>query len=662
MSPRKRWLPLLAAGMLAAAGTAPAEIRLNNLDAGTGTGLDDPTAAAPLGGNPGKTRGEQARIVFEYAASLWGAVLKSRPPIIVDASFKKLDCTADGGTLGQAGPSNIFSFVSGPGIRPGVAYSIALAKALYGRDIYPGAADIHASFNGAMGTPGCLEGSGWYFGLDGHTPRGQSNFLNVVLHEMAHGLGFLGFGNVATGEPLKDDSGRPMPDIYSLFVYDNAKGKRWYEMSDAEHASSALHDGHLVFTGPNVRKHAPLALGTRNALEVTAPAAIAGEYDFLTTSLGPAASSANFSGTIVRAVTGNSAEGCAAFDNAAEVAGHIVLVDAGTCDGVLKARFAQAAGATGLIVAFDPASAPISMQAGESAAVGIPVVVVKKDAGDAFKANLAGLSVTMRTVPAGIDPSGYVQLYAPRTLQPGSSFVHFDTRLSPNALMEFALTPDLAGHINLDLTPSLFLDEGWRVNAGGQLLGACDTGVPTWVPGGWIVGANIAAQAKMLATTSATVGDYAAGLRNHAAMLARVGLLTAAQSSSLNACLSDAELARQYASWRQGGQGGTAFTEFDSGQTMTALAGAAGSERLYLLTVPPGARALNIRSFGGTGDVTLVVRVGNEPTPTRFSYLSAHPGNSETVVVARPAAGSYFIKLVGVRPYANVSLQATYSM
>ncbi|MBT2117516.1 serine protease [Dyella sp. LX-66] len=662
MSRRKRWLMVLAGGLMAAAGAAPAEIRIENRDIGTGMGLDDPAAAAPVGGNPGKTRGEQARIVFEYAASLWGSVLKSRPPIIVGASFKKLACAADGGTLGQAGPADVFVFASGAGIRPGVAYHIALAKALSGQDLTPGAVDINAAFNGAIGTPGCLEGSSWYFGLDGNTPRGQNNFLNVVLHEMAHGLGFLGFGDVETGAPATNDDGLPIPDIYSLFAYDNAKGKRWYDMSNAERASSALNDGHLVFTGANVKAHAPLALGTRNALQVTAPAAIAGEYEFTVLELGPAPTPANFSGTVVRAVTGGNAQGCTAFDNAAAVAGHVALIDTGTCDFTTKARFAQAAGATGVVFAYDPAGPAISIQAGAGAAVTIPVLGLLQKEGDVLKANLAGLTVSMRATLAGADLAGYVQLYAPKTVQSGSSFSHFDTRLSPNALMEFALTPDLKGHIDLDLTPSLFMDEGWRLNSGGQLLGTCDTGVPTWVPGGVIVGANIAAQAKMLATTSATAGDYAAGIRAHAATLASIGLLNATQASSLNSCLSDADLARQYASWRQGGNGGTAFTELDSGKAMPALAGATGSERLYLLTVPPGARSLNIRSFGGTGDVSLVVRVGNEPMPTSFSYLSAHPGNSESVVVARPVAGAYFIKLVGIKPYANVSLQATYSM
>ena len=57
---------LLATGLLGlASAAAAADIRIINLDAGTGKGLDDPTPVAPIGGNPGETRGQQARIAFD---------------------------------------------------------------------------------------------------------------------------------------------------------------------------------------------------------------------------------------------------------------------------------------------------------------------------------------------------------------------------------------------------------------------------------------------------------------------------------------------------------------------------------------------------------------------------------------------------------------------
>src|SRR3546814_9265076 len=59
---------LLAAGGMMHANVAHADATINivNLDEGTGQGLDDPTPATPIGGNPGTTRGEQAQIVFQF--------------------------------------------------------------------------------------------------------------------------------------------------------------------------------------------------------------------------------------------------------------------------------------------------------------------------------------------------------------------------------------------------------------------------------------------------------------------------------------------------------------------------------------------------------------------------------------------------------------------
>jgi hypothetical protein len=182
------------------------------------------------------------------------------------------------------------------------------------------------------------------------------------------------------------------------------------------------------------------------------------------------------------------------------------------------------------------------------------------------------------------------------------------------------------------------------------------------VPGGVIVGANISAEAKKLAKAAATVGDYATAIRAHAAKLATDGLLTAPQATSLNACLSDAEVAKQYDNWRAGGTGAPAVVDMANGQTLTGQAGVTGSERIYTLVVPANARTLNIRTFGGSGDVSLYVKAGGEPTASSNDYRSVHAGNSETVVAARPAAGTYFIKVTGDKAYAGVSVQATYSL
>ncbi|RPE81669.1 S8 family peptidase [Vulcaniibacterium tengchongense] len=91
---------------------------------------------------------------------------------------------------------------------------------------------------------------------------------------------------------------------------------------------------------------------------------------------------------------------------------------------------------------------------------------------------------------------------------------------------------------------------------------------------------------------------------------------------------------------------------------VTALAGAAGSEQLFSLDVPAGVGSLTILTYGGSGDVTLLVSHAAEPTSAVADYRSARPGNNETVRIAAPRAGTYYIKLVGATRFERVTLEA----
>lgn len=648
---------LFAVGMLGMTSYATAaDIKIDNQDAGTGQGLDDPTPAAPVGGNPGTTRGEQAQIVFQFAADIWGAVLQSDVPVTVSASFAKLSCDATSGVLGSAGTTNIYSFAS-PAPEGAVAntwYHSALFDALSHEDASPGAADIRARFNGALGSTGCLEGSHWYFGLDGKQPAGSIDFLNVVLHEMAHGLGFSGFGSLTTGQPLAGNDGVARQDIYTTFVYDDTQQKSWYAMTPTQRVASALNDGNLVFTGSNVKEQAPLALGNVTLLRITAPAGAAGDYSFSQSGSPIPATPANFSGSIVAAVIGANPQGCTAFDNAAAVSGHIALIDRGVCSFDIKATNAIAAGATGVIIANNTTGTIVP-----AISVNIPVISVTQADGNKLRANLTGLTggLALGDSMAGADAAGNVQLYAPTTLAQGSSFSHYDTRLTPNAIMEYAINSDLQGQMDLDLTPALFQDEGWNLNQGTQQLIGCDTGVPTWVPGGVVIGANVLANVKIIAGVAATVGDYRTAIRNYAATLSTDGLVTSGQASSLNACLSDAETLKQFKMY-------SAFAPVDltQGMTMPSQAGKAGASKVYTLEVPAGAVALSLRTLGGTGDVSIYVKVGSEATASSYTYKSTHAGsNNEVVMIARPVAGTYYMTVVGETDYSGVTVLGNFT-
>src|SRR5690606_25389815 len=102
-------------------------------------------------------------------------------------------------------------------------------------------------------------------------------------------------------------------------------------------------------------------------------------------------------------------------------------------------------------------------------------------------------------------------------------------------------------------------------------------------------------------------------------------------------------------------------TPIGNGVALSGLSGAAGSEVLYSIHVPAGAGPLSITTSGGSGDVTLLVSLGEEPTEADAQYRSARPGNNETVRVNAPQAGTYYIKLVGARAYSNVRLVARHN-
>lgn len=109
-----------------------------------------------------------------------------------------------------------------------------------------------------------------------------------------------------------------------------------------------------------------------------------------------------------------------------------------------------------------------------------------------------------------------------------------------------------------------------------------------------------------------------------------------------------------------GGDGDNAIA-LSNGSALTGVSGSAGSQLLYKLDVPAGARSLILRTLGGTGDVTLYVKSGSAPTTTSYDTVSAHLGNNESDVVTRPVAGTYYLLVVGVKDFAGVSVQGTYA-
>ncbi len=530
--------------MLAATGVASAATIVPvNVDP-AGAGLNDTTARAPEGRNPGTTVGEQRRIVYQFAADTWGAVLNSDVEIRVEASFQPLTCTATSGVLGSAGANTIFSdFPNAP--LPGTWYHSALADSIAGAELdETNDVDIVSRFNAnlggtnADGSP-CLTGGGWYYGVDGNTPTGLTNFLDVVMHEIGHGLGFQGFSNSATGALFQGT-----PDVYGANVFDNVSGLAFNSMTNAQR-QAAIIGGGIVWTGNRVTTAIPAALSPLVRLRTTGT--LVAEYDYGTASFGPVATTTNFIGSAVLATDGtaNGSQACNALTNGAAVAGKIAVVDRGTCAFAVKTKNAQNAGAIG-VIAVNNAAGPAPGLGGADNTVTIPTISLSQADGNLLKAALPGVNTSLAVVPnrfAGADTAGRALLFSPNPVQGGSSFSHYDISAFPNALMEPAINADLDGNLRLDLSPALYADEGWVLNAGNAKTrgGRCDTGLKILTSSarpGLVGGANLQAADNLCRTSNPTnTNAYKSCIAPFVTSLQTAGVISAGPNSRLNICL-----------------------------------------------------------------------------------------------------------------------------
>lgn len=516
-----------------------ADFILVNVDP-PGTGFNDPTPVMPVGGNTGTTVGEQRLIAYNRALQQWGSILKSDVPIVVLGSFGPRPCTATGGVLASAGAWNIeINFPNAP--LQNHWYHSALANSLAGKDLYPGndiidGADISATFNGDLGKPGCIDGSTWYYGLDNKPGAGQIDFLNVFMHELSHGLGFQNFIDESTGLTF---AGIPnFPDSNTALTRDNVTGKIWNTMTPAEIKAAAVRDGQEVWAGANVTARAPSVLGPQTLFKLTAPSALAGEYEYGTsTSFGAAATPENFSGPVVAGLDAADAlgasvnDGCSAFTNAADVAGKIAIVRRGSCGFVVKAKNAQNAGAIGVIIG-NNTTGTIAM-GGSDPTVTIPAISLSSSIGDPLIAagNGNGALQVSTTRLAGADAAGRVRLYAPTSYTAGSSISHFDTVASPNLLMEPAITPTLRASMNVDLTAAYFEDIGWKTE-----LSVADCGKGSGAPATLTNGTYLASPVFACADAATNKGQFQSCSTQYFNKLRDVGVISGAAKGTFASC------------------------------------------------------------------------------------------------------------------------------
>ncbi|MBA4849271.1 T9SS type A sorting domain-containing protein [Emticicia sp. BO119] len=119
---------------------------------------------------------EAAKTAYEKAMSIWSKYLYSTQPIRIKATWTALST----GVLAVTGSTRIYkNFQNAP--FQNVWYPVSLAEAISGKDLNEGDFEIEMKLNSNMN---------WYYGVDGKSQSGKFDLITVVMHEIAHGLGF----------------------------------------------------------------------------------------------------------------------------------------------------------------------------------------------------------------------------------------------------------------------------------------------------------------------------------------------------------------------------------------------------------------------------------------------------------------------------------------
>ena len=176
----------------------------------------------------------EAVLAFDAAVDLWSAFLTSDITIRIDASWETLTV----GTLAQAGPNNLHENFQGAAFAD-TYYAAALANALNGNDLSP-QSDIACSFNST---------ANWYFGLDGQTPAGHYDFITAALHEIGHGIGFIGSAYFTNGFGFLGTANTPY--VYDHFT-ETIDSIALLDLSNGSSAlGNALTSNQLYWNGSN---------------------------------------------------------------------------------------------------------------------------------------------------------------------------------------------------------------------------------------------------------------------------------------------------------------------------------------------------------------------------------------------------------------------------
>jgi len=175
-----------------------------------------------------------AREAVQAAVDTWAANFASSVPINVNVNWGK--ASSEGILAAASSKNNYANFAGAPDKT--LYYASALANALAGKDLDPANPEIEITIT---------SDAPWYLGTDGKCPPKSYDLQSVILHEMAHGLGFI------SGSYYDDVSGlgriiQPTPfDAYAQLP----DGRRLSDMPNSSPETGKALTSTLLWSGEN---------------------------------------------------------------------------------------------------------------------------------------------------------------------------------------------------------------------------------------------------------------------------------------------------------------------------------------------------------------------------------------------------------------------------
>ncbi len=181
-----------------------------------------------------------------HAASIWESHLDLELGIRINLVFVPFNT----GFLGRSIPNGFRNFPNAP--QNDIWYPSALAKQFAGEDLSAGTFDMDILIDGT---------ANYYFGIDGQPADFQYDFVSLLLHEIAHGLGHGTLAGLENGNlgafSIQPDLGpyipsfsipqlENLPTVYDLFMRD---GSNRNLVADLPNPSSELF---MIFTSDAV--------------------------------------------------------------------------------------------------------------------------------------------------------------------------------------------------------------------------------------------------------------------------------------------------------------------------------------------------------------------------------------------------------------------------